>query len=264
MDNRSELCCERLKIADRAGRDPLNQNCASNPYRIQIRDLMLRTLEFFDLFFARVLVWFSTLSLAQWICLGLVIAAIVYIGTFVPSDGPFPIYTTKTHLGSVRSILKFDPATRNVVEALLCMPGLHAVWVHRIAHVLYRLGIPLVPRVMNYVSRFLFGIDIHPGAQLGKGVVVDHALGTVIGETAVVGDYCLIYQEVTLGGTGKSTSFKRHPTVGSHVVIGCGAKVLGPIKIGNHVRIGAGSGLVLLIAATGVLTGRYSRDPGCS
>ncbi|KAJ4460687.1 serine acetyltransferase [Paratrimastix pyriformis] len=188
---------------------------------------MRKTLEILDGIGAKVLSHLIHMGVFRLFLLALLIMAFIYICTFIPSD--------------VDAILKFDPATRNIVEALLCMPGLHAVWVHRIAHITYKLGIPLLPRMINYASRFMFAIDIHPGATLGKGVVIDHALGTVIGETAVVGDYCLIYQGVTLGGTGKATTFKRHPTVGSHCVIGCGAKVLGPITIGNHVRIGAGS-----------------------
>ncbi|KAJ4458243.1 serine acetyltransferase [Paratrimastix pyriformis] len=189
--------------------------------------MLFRTVSVIDTFISEALCSLAHIGLPRLFGMMLATVAFIYISTFIPSD--------------IEAILKFDPATRNIVEALLCMPGLHAVWAHRLAHIGYKLGIPLLPRMMNYVARFLFGIDIHPGATLGKGVVIDHALGTVIGETAVVGDYCLIYQGVTLGGTGKSTTFKRHPTVGSHVVIGCGAKILGPINIGNHVRIGAGS-----------------------
>jgi serine O-acetyltransferase len=117
---------------------------------------------------------------------------------------------------------------------------LQALLFHRFAHWLYRLGIPFIPRFISHFARFLTGIEIHPGAQIGKGVFIDHGMGVVIGETAIVGDYSLIYQGVTLGGTGKESG-KRHPTLGECVVVGAGAKVLGNIQIGNDVRIGAGS-----------------------
>ncbi|MGF1539424.1 MAG: serine O-acetyltransferase [Pleurocapsa sp.] len=143
-------------------------------------------------------------------------------------------------IADFRIIFDRDPAARNWLEVLVCYPGLQALFCHRIAHWLYRVGIPFVPRFISHLSRFLTGIEIHPGAQIGKGVFIDHGMGVVIGETAVVGDYSLIYQGVTLGGTGKETG-KRHPTLGENVVIGGGAKVLGNIQIGNNVRIGAGS-----------------------
>jgi serine O-acetyltransferase len=133
-----------------------------------------------------------------------------------------------------------DPAARNRLEVLLCYPGFHALALHRVAHWLYSLEIPVLPRLLSHVSRLLTGIEIHPGATIGKGVFIDHGMGVVIGETAIVGDYCLIYQGITLGGTGKESG-KRHPTLGNHVVVGAGAKVLGNLQIGDRVRIGAGS-----------------------
>ncbi len=139
-----------------------------------------------------------------------------------------------------RIIFERDPAARNWLEVLFCYPGLQALFCHRFAHWLYRLGIPFIPRFISHLGRFITGIEIHPGAQIGKGVFIDHGMGVVIGETAIVGDYSLIYQGVTLGGTGKESG-KRHPTLGENVVIGGGAKVLGNIQIGNNVRIGAGS-----------------------
>ncbi|PZD74286.1 Serine acetyltransferase [Acaryochloris thomasi RCC1774] len=139
-----------------------------------------------------------------------------------------------------RSIFERDPAARSGLEVLLCYPGLQAILMHRLAHWLYVLGLPLIPRIISHLSRFLTGIEIHPGATLGQGVVIDHGMGVVIGETAILGDYCLIYQGVTLGGTGKETG-KRHPTLGENVVVGAGAKVLGNLNIGHNVRIGAGS-----------------------
>ncbi|MCC5614674.1 serine O-acetyltransferase [Nostoc sp. CHAB 5836] len=139
-----------------------------------------------------------------------------------------------------QTIFERDPAARNWLEVLFCYPGLQALVFHRLAHWLYKIGIPFVPRFISHLSRFLTGIEIHPGALIGQGVFIDHGMGVVIGETAIVGDYALIYQGVTLGGTGKESG-KRHPTLGSHVVVGAGAKVLGNIQIGDRVRIGAGS-----------------------
>ncbi|WP_138502706.1 serine O-acetyltransferase [Nostoc sp. PA-18-2419] len=143
-------------------------------------------------------------------------------------------------LTDLRTIFERDPAARNWLEVLFCYPGFQALLFHRVAHWLFKLGIPFVPRFISHLSRFFTGIEIHPGALIGKGVFIDHGMGVVIGETAIVGDYALIYQGVTLGGTGKESG-KRHPTIGSHVVVGAGAKVLGNIQIGDRVRIGAGS-----------------------
>ena len=137
-------------------------------------------------------------------------------------------------------IFERDPAANNWLEVLICYPGVHALALHRLAKWLWRNRVPLLPRFLSHLGRFLTGIEIHPGATIGKGVFIDHGMGVVIGETAIVGDYCLIYQNVTLGGTGKQTG-KRHPTLGSNVVVGAGAKVLGNINIGDDVRVGAGS-----------------------
>lgn len=138
------------------------------------------------------------------------------------------------------AIFERDPAATNWLEVLLCYPGFHAIALHRLAHWLHQRRVPFWPRFIAHGSRFLTGVEIHPAAQLGQGVVIDHGMGVVIGETAIVGDYSLIYQGATLGGTGKETG-KRHPTVGHRVVIGAGAKVLGNIHIGDGARIGAGS-----------------------
>ncbi|BAQ66084.1 serine O-acetyltransferase [Geminocystis sp. NIES-3709] len=143
-------------------------------------------------------------------------------------------------IADYKIIFERDPAARNWLEVLLCYPGLQALVLHRLSHWLYNLKLPLIPRLMSHFGRFFTGIEIHPGATIGKGVFIDHGMGVVIGETAIIGDYCLIYQGVTLGGTGKECG-KRHPTLGENVVIGGGAKVLGNILIGNNVRIGAGS-----------------------
>ena len=136
-----------------------------------------------------------------------------------------------------------DPAARGVLEILCCYPGLHALTLHRFSHRLWRLRWPLTPlvaRLLSQVGRWLTGIEIHPGAQIGRGVFIDHGMGVVIGETAVIGDQCLLYQGLTLGGTGKAHG-KRHPTLSHNVVVGTGAKILGNIQIGANVRIGAGS-----------------------
>lgn len=145
-----------------------------------------------------------------------------------------------TLLADFQIIFERDPAARNWLEVLFCYPGLQAILFHRVGHSLYRLGIPFIPRLISAIARFLTGIEIHPGAVIGQGFFVDHGMGVVIGETAIVGDYVLLYQGVTLGGTGKESG-KRHPTLGNNVVVGAGAKVLGNIEIGNNVRIGAGS-----------------------
>jgi len=143
----------------------------------------------------------------------------------------------------VNTIFRRDPAAKSVVEIVLCYPGFHAALFHRLAHRLYLAGVPLLPRFISQVSRFLTGIEIHPGAVIGRRFFIDHGMGVVIGETAEIGDDVLLYQGVTLGGTGNEQG-KRHPTLGDHVVVGTGAKVLGSIRVGNHVKIGAGSVVV--------------------
>lgn len=143
-------------------------------------------------------------------------------------------------LTELRTIYERDPAARNWLEVLFCYPGVQAILLHRVTHWLYCIGIPFLPRLISQLTRFLTGIEIHPGATIGRGVFIDHGMGVVIGETAIVGDYALIYQGVTLGGTGKEIG-KRHPTLGKNVVVGAGAKVLGNIQIGDNVRVGAGS-----------------------
>jgi serine O-acetyltransferase len=143
----------------------------------------------------------------------------------------------------VDTIFHEDPAAKSVIEILLCYPGFHAILAHRLAHRLYKAGVPLIPRVISQISRFFTGIEIHPGATIGRRFFIDHGMGVVIGETTEIGDDCLLYQGVTLGGTGNEKG-KRHPTLGSNVVVGTGAKVLGNIRIGDHVKIGAGSVVV--------------------
>lgn len=157
------------------------------------------------------------------------------------------------------AIFERDPAATNWLEVLLCYPGLHAIALHRLAHWLHRHQVKLLPRLISHLSRSLTGIEIHPGAQLGRGIVIDHGMGVVIGETAIVGSHTLIYQGVTLGGTGKETG-KRHPTVGRHVVVGAGAKILGNIQIGDFARIGAGSIVLKHVPAHCTAVGVPSRN----
>ena len=143
-------------------------------------------------------------------------------------------------VGFFKSIKQRDPAARNSLEILLLYPGVHAVIWHRVAHFFYRIKLKFIARWIMTVTRISTGIEIHPSAQIGKNLFIDHGMGVVIGETAVVGDNCTIYQGVTLGGTGKEHN-KRHPTLGDNVVVGAGAKVLGNITVGNNVKIGANS-----------------------
>jgi serine O-acetyltransferase len=140
----------------------------------------------------------------------------------------------------IDTIFREDPAARSALEIVLCYPGFHAVLMHRISHRLFKAGIPILPRFLSQISRFLTGIEIHPGATIGHRFFIDHGMGVVIGETTEIGDDVLLYQGVTLGGTGKEKG-KRHPTIGNNVVIGTGAKILGNITIGDHTKIGAGS-----------------------
>ena len=143
----------------------------------------------------------------------------------------------------IKTVFERDPAAKSRLEILLCYPGFHAILLHRFAHRLYEWKLPLVPRIISQFSRFLTGIEIHPGATIGRRFFIDHGSGVVIGETTEIGDDVLLYQGVTLGGTGNEKG-KRHPTLGNHVVVGTGAKVLGNILIGHHVKIGAGSVVV--------------------
>jgi serine O-acetyltransferase len=140
----------------------------------------------------------------------------------------------------IQTVLREDPAARGWLEILLCYPGVHATLLHRLANRLHRNRFCLAARLISQFSRWLTGIEIHPGARIGRRFFIDHGMGVVIGETAEIGDDVLLYQGVTLGGTGKDKG-KRHPTIGNNVVIGTGAKVLGAISVGDNVKIGAGS-----------------------
>jgi serine O-acetyltransferase len=154
----------------------------------------------------------------------------------------------------IETIFREDPAAKSVVEIILCYPGFHAILLHRVAHRIYRTGFITLARVVSQVARALTGIEIHPGARIGRRFFVDHGMGVVIGETTEIGDDVLLYQGVTLGGTGKERG-KRHPTIGNRVVIGTGAKVLGNITIGDHCKIGAGSVVVDSVPADSTVVG---------
>ena len=143
----------------------------------------------------------------------------------------------------IKSILERDPAARNAFEVALLYPGFHAVLFHRFAHMLYKCGLRFIPRLISQIVRFFTKIEIHPGATIGKGLLIDHGCGVVIGETTVIGDDCTIYQGATLGGTGKDTG-KRHPTLGNNVMVGAGAKILGPFTVGDNSKIAANAVLL--------------------
>ncbi|WP_300261869.1 serine O-acetyltransferase EpsC [Clostridium sp.] len=140
----------------------------------------------------------------------------------------------------IENVMKNDPAARTKLEVLLLYQSIHVLIFYRIAHGLYKIKLFFLARLISQLGRFFTGIEIHPGAKIGKGLFIDHGMGVVIGETAEVGDNVTIYHGVTLGGTGKDKG-KRHPTIGNNVIIGCGAKILGPISIGDGAKIGANS-----------------------
>jgi serine O-acetyltransferase len=146
----------------------------------------------------------------------------------------------KALIADIKAVAKNDPAAANVVETLLCHTPLHAIFLHRIAHGLSRLKIPVIPRLISVFARFLTGVEIHPGARIGPGFFIDHGTGTVIGETAIIGKNCVLFHNVTLGGTGKHGG-KRHPTLEDNVYIGTGAVILGAVTVGENSRVGAES-----------------------
>ena len=154
----------------------------------------------------------------------------------------------------IQAVFDRDPAARSVVEVLLFYPGLHALWLHRVAHALWRNGFKLVARGLSTFSRWTTGIEIHPGAQIGSGFFIDHGMATVIGETAEIGENVTLYHNVTLGGVSWE-KVKRHPTLEDHVVVGAGAQILGPIVIGAHSRIGANSVVVKDVPPHSVVVG---------
>ena len=161
---------------------------------------------------------------------------------------------SKTVIEDHATAFQRDPAARNWLELLVCYPGVQAILFYRVAHWLHKLDLPLFPRFLAHVARFLTGIEIHPGAKIGNRVFIDHGMGVVIGETAVIGNNCLLYQGVTLGATGKDRG-KRHPTLGCNVTVGAGAKILGNINIGSNARVGAGAVVVKDVPANSTVVG---------
>jgi serine O-acetyltransferase len=162
----------------------------------------------------------------------------------------------------IRAILERDPAARTTFEVLTCYPGLHALWLHRFAHALWGSNwgpLRWLARFLAMVSRWLTGIEIHPGASLGRGVFIDHGMGVVIGETTEIGDHCTIYQGVTLGGTSLVKGSKRHPTLQARVVVGAGAKVLGPFTVGEAAKIGSNAVVVKAVPAGATVIGIPAR-----
>jgi serine O-acetyltransferase len=156
--------------------------------------------------------------------------------------------------GDLAAAQERDPAATSKLEVILTYAGFHALLAYRIAHRFHKWGIPILPRAISQVARWLTGIEIHPAAKIGKGFFIDHGMGVVIGETAEIGDYVTLFQGVTLGGTGKERG-KRHPTLGNHVVVGAGAKILGGIKIGDNVKIGANSVVLKSVPANSTVIG---------
>lgn len=151
-----------------------------------------------------------------------------------------------------------DPAAHSSLEILTCYPGLHAVWMHRVSHALHTRNVRVPARLLSQFSRFLTGIEIHPGATIGPGFFIDHGMGVVIGETTEIGEDVTVYQGVTLGGTGKDSG-KRHPTVGDRVIVGTGALVLGPVVIGENAKVGAGAVVVKDVPASSTVVGNPGR-----
>lgn len=160
----------------------------------------------------------------------------------------------RTLQSDIQAVFDRDPAARNTLEVVLTYSGLHAIWAHRLAHLFYRRRFFLLARIISQVSRFFTGIEIHPGAQIGRGCFIDHGMGVVIGETCEIGNYVTIYQGVTLGGTGKEKG-KRHPTIEDHVMIASGAKILGSIRVGRCAKIGAGSVVLREVPANSTVVG---------
>jgi serine O-acetyltransferase len=158
----------------------------------------------------------------------------------------------------LQAVFDRDPAATSKWEVILTYAGFHALLVYRVSHWLKLRGVPLLPRVLSQLARWLTGVEIHPSAKIGTGFFIDHGMGAVIGETAEIGDYVTLFQGVTLGGTGKERG-KRHPTLGNHVVVGAGAKILGGITIGNNVKIGANSVVLKNVAANSTVIGVPAR-----
>ncbi|MBU1020234.1 MAG: serine O-acetyltransferase [Firmicutes bacterium] len=162
-------------------------------------------------------------------------------------------------ISDIKTVKRKDPAARNALEIILTSNGMHAVWSYRVAHVLWKLKLKLLARMLSGFTRFLTGVEIHPGAQIGKNFMIDHGTGTVIGETTVIGNDVLIYHQVTLGGTGNATGKKRHPSICDGVMIAAGAKILGDIRIGSKAKIGANSVVLKDVPSSSTAVGMPAR-----
>lgn len=162
---------------------------------------------------------------------------------------------------AIRTYRARDPAARSALEVLLCYPGLHALLFHAVGHALWRRRLRLLGRLVSHIGRMLTGIEIHPGARLGRRLIIDHGMGVVIGETAEVGDDCYLYHQVTLGGTSSERG-KRHPTLGNGVIVGAGAKILGNITVGDNARVGANAVVIQPVAANETVVGIPARPVG--
>ncbi len=167
----------------------------------------------------------------------------------------------KRIIEDINTVFERDPAARNVPEVLLCYPGLKAIWLHRVSHFLWKKGLRLLARYLSHINRFLTGIEIHPGAKIGRRFFIDHGAGVVIGETAEIGDDVTLYQGVVLGGVSLEKK-KRHPTIGNEVVIGAGAIILGPINIGDGAKIGANSVVLKDVKPYTTVVGIPAREAG--
>ncbi|MCJ7812092.1 serine O-acetyltransferase [bacterium] len=171
------------------------------------------------------------------------------------------MYFFKTLNEYIKTIFAKDPAAKSILEILICYPGLHALWLHRLAHSLWKYKLFFFARIVSHINRFLTNIEIHPGAKIGKQFFIDHGSGVVIGETTEIGDNVLMYQGVVLGGTSLKKK-KRHPTIGNDVVIGAGATLLGPITIGDGAKIGAGSVVITDVPPEKTVVGVPARIAG--
>jgi serine O-acetyltransferase len=167
----------------------------------------------------------------------------------------------RTLKSDIQTVFQKDPAARSVLEVIFCYPGLHAIWLHRIAHFLWRHRLLFLARLLSHISRFFTGIEIHPGAKIGQRFFIDHGMGVVIGETAEIGDDVLMYQGVVLGGTTLEKK-KRHPTIGNNVIIGTGATILGAITIGDNSKIGSGSVVIKSVPPNSTVVGIPGRVVG--
>ncbi|MGI6316588.1 MAG: serine O-acetyltransferase [Christensenellales bacterium] len=163
----------------------------------------------------------------------------------------------------IKAVLHRDPAARNWLEAFLCYPSVHAIFWQRVSHRLYRWNLKLLARCISQIVRHFTGIEIHPGAVIGRGLFIDHGMGVVIGETSEIGDNCTLYQGVTLGGTGKNVG-KRHPTLGNYVMVGANALVLGPVTLGDYAKIGAGSVVLKDVPAGSTVVGNPGKVVRCN